>query len=269
MQISSIPGLLGQTNNGVPFGDHLPDYTLEETMTPMKAKMYAADHYRRMLSVQPHALRRLDGAATILKCNRDQEIPDRPETAGHWCYLIAGAARRSTIRHDGRRQILELMLPRDFFFVSGYQGEDTVEAIAEPTVLASYPAERVDRLADRDRELARELREISSQLLRRTRDQLIILGGVTAVEKVGWFLLALERRASDQKGQVELPITRYDIAEYLSISVETVCRAITDLQLRGIIALVGTRKINILGRTALEEHGGKTPQGRKSGLVAA
>lgn len=242
---------------------------LPEKVTPMKGTMHAADHYRRMLSVEPHALRRLDGSATILKCHRDQEIPDRPETAGHWCYLIAGAVRRSKIRPDGRRQILELMLPRDFFFVSDDQREETVEAIAEPTVLASYPAERVDLLADRDRELARELRGLSSQLLRRTRDQLMILGGVTAVEKLGWFLLALEKRASDQKGQVELPITRYDIAEYLSVSVETVCRAITDLQQRGIIALVGTRKIKILDRTALEEHGGKTPQGRKPGLIAA
>lgn len=153
----------------------------------MTVTIYAVDHYRRMLSVQPHALRQLDGSATILRCTRDQEIPDRPETAGQWCYLIAGAVRRSAIRPDGRRQILELMLPHDFFFVSDDQGEETVEAIVEPTVLASYPAERVDLLAARDRELARELRAIMSQLLRRTRDQLMILGGVTAVEKVGWF----------------------------------------------------------------------------------
>ncbi|WP_161495853.1 helix-turn-helix domain-containing protein [Bradyrhizobium japonicum] len=235
----------------------------------MKVTVYTVDHYRRMLSVQPHALRPLDGSATILRCNRDQEIPYRPETAGHWCYLITGAVRRSTIRPDGRRQILELMLPRDCFFVSDDQGGETVEAIVEPTVLASYSAERVDLLADRDRELARELRAIMSQSLRRTRDQLIVLGGVTAVEKVGWFLLTLEKRASDQKGQVDLPITRYDIAEYLSVSVETVCRAITDLQQRGIIALVGTRKIKIIDRTALEERGGTKPQGGKLGLIAA
>ena len=70
-------------------------------------------------------------------------------------------------------------------------------------------------------------------------------------------------------GQVELPITRYDIAEYLSVSVETVCRAITDLQQRGIIAMVGTRKIKTLERTALEERGGKKPQGGKPALIAA
>jgi CRP/FNR family nitrogen fixation transcriptional regulator len=31
------------------------------------------------------------------------------------------------------------MLPRDFFFVSDCRREETIEAIAEKTVLASYP----------------------------------------------------------------------------------------------------------------------------------
>jgi CRP-like cAMP-binding protein len=57
----------------------------------------------------------------------------------------------------------------------------------------------------------------------------MILGGVTAVEKVGSFLLALDGRASNE-GSVELPVTRYVVAEYLAVSVETVCRAIADLQ---------------------------------------
>jgi CRP/FNR family nitrogen fixation transcriptional regulator len=37
------------------------------------------------------------------------------------------------------------------------------------------------------------------------------------------------------KGQVELPVSRYDIADYLAVFVETVCRSITDLQQRGVI----------------------------------
>jgi CRP/FNR family nitrogen fixation transcriptional regulator len=86
----------------------------------------------------------------------------------------------------------------------------------------------------------------------------MILGGVTAVEKVGSFLLSLYGRASERRGQVELPVTRYDIAEYLAVSVETVCRAITDLQQRGVITLAGKRTIKILNRGALEDRFGET-----------
>src|ERR1700716_3786492 len=223
----------------------------------MKTKTHAADFYRRILSAQPHALKRLDAFAKIMACNRGQEIPTNPGPAGHWYYVITGAVRRCAVRADGRRQIVDLMLPRDFFFVSDSQSEATIEAIADETVLASYPGHRVELVAERDPGFARELREVAFQSLTRSQAQLLILGGVTALEKVGSFLLSLDGRALDRRGQVELPVTRYDIAEYLAISVETVCRAITDLQQRGIITLAGKRTVMILNRGALEDRAGE------------
>src|SRR5580704_8452187 len=99
----------------------------------MKERAHAADYYRRILSVQPHALKRLDPLAAIVKCHRGQEILNNSGPAGHWYYVIGGAVRRCTIRSDGRRQIVDLMLPQDFFFVSDRKGEETIEAIAEET----------------------------------------------------------------------------------------------------------------------------------------
>ena len=64
----------------------------------MKARSHAADYYRRILSAQPHALKRLDPVATIMHCHRGQEIPNSSGPAGHWYYVIAGAVRRCTIR---------------------------------------------------------------------------------------------------------------------------------------------------------------------------
>jgi CRP/FNR family nitrogen fixation transcriptional regulator len=235
----------------------------------MKSGPHAADYYRRMLMAQPHGLKCLDGSATIVKCRRHQEIPNGGGAGGHWYYLITGAVRRGTIRPGGRRQIVDLMLPCDFFFVSETQGEETVEAIAAHTVLADHLGAHVELLAERDPQFARELREIASQSLTRTRNQLIILGGVTAAEKVGAFLLSLDRRSSSVRGQVNLPLTRYDMAEYLAVSVETVCRAITDLQQRGMIALVGLRTIRILDRGALEDCAVKKSCGGRARPIAA
>ena len=116
----------------------------------MKTRSHAADYYRRILSVQPHGLKRLDPVAAILHCNRGQEIPNSPGPAGHWYYVIVGAVRRCTIRSDGRRQIVDLMLPQDFFFVADSMREGTIEAVVEETVLASYPGARVEQLAERD-----------------------------------------------------------------------------------------------------------------------
>ncbi len=240
----------------------------------MKTRTHPADYYRQMLSMQPHALKRLDEFAAIVKCHRGQEILNNSGPAGHWYYVVVGAVRRCTIRSDGRRQIVDLMLPRDFFFVSDSKREETIEAIAEETVLASYPGGRVELFAARDPQFARELREVAFQSLTRSQEQLLILGGVTALEKVGSFLLSLDSRIREGKGQVELPVTRYDIAEYLAVSVETVCRAITDLQQRGDITLAGKRTVKILNRGALKDpirdklNGGRS-QSMGPGRIAA
>jgi len=223
----------------------------------MKARSHAADYYRRILSAQPHGLKRLDPVAAIMHCHRGQEIPNSPGPAGHWYCVIVGAVRRCTIRSDGRRQIVDLMLPQDFFFVSDSNRDGTIEAVVEETVLASYPGARVEQLAERDPLFARELREVAFQSLTRSQDQLQIPGGITALEKVGSFLLSLDGRGSEKRGQVELPVSRYDIADYLAVSVETVCRSITDLQHRGVIALAGKRTVKILNRGALEDRFGE------------
>ena len=226
----------------------------------MNTRTHAADYYRRILSVQPHALKRLDTFAKIMACNRGQEIPNNPGPAGHWYYVINGAVRRCAVRSDGRRQIVDPMLPRDFF-VSDSQNEATIEAIAEDTVLASYPGQRVEALAARDPQFARELRDVAFQSLTRSEAQLLILGRVTALEKVGSFLLLLDNRAPNASGQVVLPVSRYDIADYLAVSVETVCRSLTDLRHRGVISLAGKRTVKILNRSALEDRVGEMAAG--------
>jgi CRP/FNR family transcriptional regulator, nitrogen fixation regulation protein len=197
----------------------------------MKEKTHAADYYRRILSVQPHSLKRLDPFAAIVKCHRGQEISNDSGPAGHWYYVIVGAVRRCSIRSDGRRQIVD---PAGFLLCLGQQegGDDRSDCRED---CACYPGGRVERFAERDPQFTRELREVAFQSLTRSQEQLLILGGGTALEKVGSFLLSLDGRALETRGQVELPVTCYDIAEYLAVSVETVCRAIKDLQHRGII----------------------------------
>lgn len=235
----------------------------------MKPIIRAADYYRRMLAAEPHPLKRLDGSVAIVKLNRDQQVPEDDGNGGHWYYVIAGGVRRSTIRPDGRRQILDLMLLRDFFFVVSNQREETIEAISEETVLAGYSVARLENLGERDRQFARELREITFQSLDRIRHQLMILGGVTTADKVSAFLLLLEGRYGDHRGDIRLPLTRYDLAEYLAVSVETVCRAFSDLQQRGIIALIGIRTVRIVDRDALEHQLGRKYPNAGSDTIAA
>jgi CRP/FNR family transcriptional regulator, nitrogen fixation regulation protein len=215
----------------------------------------STSHYRNLLTHQPHPLKSLDQLARITPFHRGREICSQGRPADHWYYLVSGAARRCVIRLDGRRQIVDLLLPGDLFGFSVLDEYDsTIEAIAEGTVVAAYPRRRVEMLADSNPQLAREIRQVAFAALSRLQAQLLILGRVTASGKVGSFILEMVSRLSAGNGNsVALPMSRYDIADYLAVSVETVSRSLTDLKHRGVIKLAGTRIVMIVNRNALED----------------
>jgi CRP-like cAMP-binding protein len=236
--------------------------------TSKEAEMLSKLHAKRLdggtkpADTGPHALQSLDDLAETAEWRRGQEICGQDRPADTWFRLISGAARRSVVRIDGRRQIVDLLLPGDVFgFSAAPEYDYAVEAVAEGTRTACYPRRRVEHLADADPRLARELRELAFAAISRLQAQLVLIGRVTAREKVGSFLVELgSRLTNSHSDRVELPISRYDIADYLALSVETVSRSLTELKQRGLIRFVGTRQIKIVDRAALEdgmfdEHG--------------
>jgi DNA-binding IclR family transcriptional regulator len=68
---------------------------------------------------------------------------------------------------------------------------------------------------------------------------------------------------------VVLPISRYDIADYLGLSVETVSRSLTHFKQQGVIKLSGPRSVWIVDRAALECGGRATHDEVRSSARAA
>jgi hypothetical protein len=76
---------------------------------------------------------------------------------------------------------------------------------------------------------------------------MVILGRIRAVEKVSAFLLEMaDRNRLMCSSTVKLPMSRYDIADYLGLAVETVSRALTELRDRQVIAFEGARRVSTL-----------------------
>jgi len=220
------------------------------------SKSNAIAYYRNLLSKRPHPLGNLDQLAAIVTFRRGQEICNQEQAVEHWYFLLSGAARRCALRSDGHRQIIDLLLPGDFFGLAfGQQSDATIEAVADDTVVASYPRPRIELLADSDPKLARELREIAFKALSRLQSQMLILGRITAMEKVGSFILEMAARLVNGDSEaVSLPVSRDDIADYLGVSAETVSRALSELKKRGTIKMLSTRTVSIVHRDALEER---------------
>ena len=199
--------------------------------------------------------------ASLANCGRHQEICSETSSNEYLHYVVSGAAGRYSSMPDGRRQMIDLLLPGDFYgYTSQPHHEFTLEAIVEGTLVARYPRRRVEALAATDPKLANELREIAFATISRTEALLMILGRVTALEKVGAFLIEMAARLRNgQRDDVLLPVSRGDIADILAISAETVSRALSDLKCRGVIRFMGTRQVRIVNRDALE--GGCSPSG--------
>lgn len=197
----------------------------------------------------------LDAIASTLRCRAGQEICGEQRGADAWYYVVCGAARTCSVRPDGRRQIVDLMLPGDFFGFGARAAEAfTVEAVAPDTVLTCYPRRQVEALAARDPRVLSEICERAQEAMLRLQDHLLVLGRVTARGKVASFLLAMEQHLAERApNRLVLPMPRYDIADYLGISVETVSRSLTGLRERGAIAFAGTRRVSIVNRKALRE----------------
>jgi CRP-like cAMP-binding protein len=128
--------------------------------------------------------------------------------------------------------------------------------------VAAYPRQKLELIADSDPRLGRRIRDMAIESISRSQGRLLILGRVTAVEKVRGFLDEMMQRSFDQREEVVvLPMSRYDIADFLGISVETVSRALTELKRRGSIKPTSTRRIQMVNRPRLTPEIGRKPPG--------
>jgi CRP/FNR family transcriptional regulator, nitrogen fixation regulation protein len=168
--------------------------------------------------------------------------------------IITGAALECALLADGRRQVMDFLMPGDLFgFCAVTVHRFSGEIIAEGTTVARYPRCRVERLAESDREVARHVRELAFETIERLEARMTLLARTTALEKVSAFLLAMAGRvASSPNDPIALPMSRYDIADYLALSVETVSRTLTALRQRRVIEFTGARRVNIVDRGQLQ-----------------
>lgn len=196
----------------------------------------------------------LSSIHAVLTYARSERIYCETDLADHWYGVLAGAVRKYTVLSDGRRQIVDFLLPGDFFgFRERHRQFFATDAILNGTTVARYPRRSLEAAADRDARVGRQIRDIVLAAMSRSQARLLIMGRVTSVEKVGAFLMEMAERCFDRRDQtVVLPMSRYDIADYLGLSVETVSRALTRLRLERTIRFVDKHRISILDRDLLE-----------------
>jgi len=184
-----------------------------------------------------------------MSVGRNVEIYGENEPAEYLYKVISGTIRTSKILNDGRRQIGGFYLPGDVFGLEpGSEHAFSAEAITDAKVLV-IKRSAVEALATRDNEAARELWAMTGRELQRVQDHILLLIK-TAQERVAAFLLEMSERIKSND-EINLPMSRQDIADYLGLTIETVSRTLTSLECNAAIALPTSRRILLRNRAAL------------------
>ncbi|MGV8831162.1 MAG: Crp/Fnr family transcriptional regulator [Devosia sp.] len=161
--------------------------------------------------------------------------------SSHLYTLLSGWAFRYKLLPDGRRQILNYMLPGDLVGLQGSitgEMEHSVEALST-LVLCVFQRDRLHELFRKHPGLGFDLTWLAAREERMLDDHLLSLGRRTALERAAYLLAFLHQRAA-AVGLVAdrtllIPITQQHVADTLGLSIVHTNKTLRKLADRGLI----------------------------------
>ncbi len=167
---------------------------------------------------------------------------------------------------DGRRQVLNFLFSNHFVGLTGSDRYNfTVEAVT-PAIVASRPRTMLERRLAQDPLAEKAFISMTYRVLEDLVDLAFSLGQRTARERLAVFVLYLRHRYLLSQGippdqdealrEIELPMTRTDIADFLGLKKETVSRSLAQLENAGLIERAGSRTLRIRDLAGLRNTAG-------------
>ena len=202
-------------------------------------------------SGQLDALLALERIGTRLSFSRNDEIYAEGDASDCWYKVVSGTVRICKLLADGRRHIAEFCFSGDCFGVDGINERPYSAEAVDNAVVMRYRRSTTEQLIDHNPALARLRRNTMLRDLANAHGRTLLLGRMTAPERVAAFLLEMfEER--DRTKILDLPMSRHDIADYLGLTVETVCRVLSSFKREGVIAIPNPHRIELRDRDAPE-----------------
>ena len=175
----------------------------------------------------------------------------------HVFIVMEGWAIRYRLLEDGRRQIVNFMLPGDVFdlqSLADLKADHSLTAITECQMLVIESNVFVDML-QRSASLASAFWWSAVQEESILREQIVRIGRRSARERIGHLLLELQRRFVGATGmdveRLTVPLTRADIADALGLTPVHVSRTMSAMRRADLITEGRGGEITIVDRTKL------------------
>ena len=211
---------------------------------------------QNMVATQPLTLAdylsRIADSGSRLRFSPNKIIFNQDDPSEYVYQVISGTVRLCRYMPDGRRCVIEFILPGDVMgFVESPDLPACAEAVSD-TVLMAFPRSCFDRLAKNNEALRSQLLcHLSSNLLT-AQNHMFILGCQKAKERLASFLLNFADRIGLVYGdRLDLPMGRQDIADHLGLTAETISRMISALRHEGMILVPSGQQIVLRDLVAL------------------
>jgi len=187
-----------------------------------------------------------------------QEIVSEGEVVDFVFIIESGWAIRFDLLDDGRRQILNFMLPGDCFdmmSLTSAKSDHSVSAATDVTLRRLKASDFLSAIRN-EPALAAAFWWVAVQEEAILREQIIRVGRRSAKERVGHLVLELNRRVAASSGKLEsflyLPVPQSLLADALGLSVVHISRTLTKLKAENLIR-TSHDGIQILDRERLEQ----------------
>jgi CRP/FNR family transcriptional regulator, anaerobic regulatory protein len=184
------------------------------------------------------------------------------DAAEHAFQVATGVLRLCRILPDGRRAIAGLVFPGDIVGLSFPDQYPVTAEAASEVLLRRLSRRQLEAAAQRSAQLRSQLFDRVCEDACGAQDRLLLLH-MTAEQRVSSFLLFVARKgkARLRRGaEIDLPMSRGDVADYLGLKIETVCRTLAKLRARGLIAVPSPHQIVLLIPSALMEVAGEADE---------
>lgn len=175
------------------------------------------------------------------------------DEAAYWFEVKQGIVRTCRFLADGHRQLTGFFHPGELFGLDEEYYTETAEAVTR-VVLRRHRRTRCKGSGH----LALDVDDPAHRALGFARRSLFLFGHKTALARVAAFLVQMAELA-EADGEVELAMSRADIADHLGLTIHTVSRTIAELHRKGLIRLDGPRSIRVPDQDALMRAAGDAP----------
>ncbi len=170
--------------------------------------------------------------------------------------IRVGTFKSRVVTPDGKDQVTGFQMAGEILGLEGISMDrHACDAVAlEDSEVCVIDYQHFQMLANEFAPLQKHFHRVMSREILRDRNMMLLLGSMSADQRVAAFLLNLAQRqqARGFSGQdMMLRMTREEIGNYLGLKLETVSRTLTRLSDDGMIS-VDQRHIRLLNATALK-----------------